>query len=445
MNNLESKFKNALESHEVDYDPQAWASFKGKLDATPSGAGANGGSGILTKLGIAATVIGTISIGVYFLTIGDSAEKTEDQPLNSELIQEAENSEIIHLENNSDKSIQESAENSVVEQENNIEASVEEGQSDAIAELPTEPYKANEENKADEVVEEGFTFADKHDKVKDQETPDQELVSEPVKQNLNSNFTINKTSGCQGMVCEFKPEQLKGFKGDVIWNFGDGTVSNERFPKHTFNKPGHYTVRLTLQSKVDGNIVTDFSEEFVTIYEKPDVDFEIEETAVNSAIPEFKFVNNTNNANNWSWTFGDQSASSAKESPFHTYRKKGVYRVQLTATNSFGCKSSKVKNVSVEDDYNLLAPTAFTPNGDGRNDYFIPRALEIMDADFTMSVFHKNGQLYYETNQVSRPWDGRYMKDNQNAPGGAYVWIVKMKTPNGETEVYRGSVTLLRD
>jgi hypothetical protein len=37
------------------------------------------------------------------------------------------------------------------------------------------------------------------------------------------------------------------------------------------------------------------------------------------------------------------------------------------------------------------------------------------------------------------------MIDNQNAASGAYVWVVKLKNKNGETEIYRGSVTLLRD
>lgn len=440
MNNLESKFKNALENHEVQYDPQAWSSFKEQLDA---GSGASGGgSSILTKLGIAATVVSAVSIGAYFLFSSDSKENSKSKQEQTELVEVAEdpnqkevNEGPISPETNHVKATD----------ENNPESELEKVEKhDEISEIENSPYKHKDIKKEDS-DEKNFNFFKKDEDSK-KENKDLTNVEDKTPSNvsLNAGFTINRTSGCEGMVCEFKPTNIKTHEGDIVWDFGDGSFSKEKYPVHTFKKAGNYVVRLTLRSEINNKVLSDYTEEYVSIYNNPEVDFEIEEQSSNTSIPEFSFINLTDNADRWTWTFGDGTNSSKKD-PSHTFRKKGIYNVKLTATNAFGCKSSVSKKVNVEDDYNLLAPTAFTPNGDGRNDYFIPRALEIMNADFTMSVFHKNGQLYYETNQVSRPWDGRYMKDNQNAPGGAYVWIVKVKNKDGETEIYRGSVTLLRD
>ena len=83
----------------------------------------------------------------------------------------------------------------------------------------------------------------------------------------------------------------------------------------------------------------------------------------------------------WSWNFGDGSISNEKD-PNHTYRNKGQYLVSLAATNSEGCTSNINKDILINEDYNLLAPNSFTPNGDGINDYFLPAALKSFKRKF---------------------------------------------------------------
>src|SRR5690606_34222460 len=102
------------------------------------------------------------------------------------------------------------------------------------------------------------------------------------------------------------------------------------------------------------------------------------------------------------------------------------------------------KPIVIENDYNLLAPTAFAPNGDGNYDNFIPQALLLMDVDFTMVIYDKGGLLMYQTNNAYMPWDGTNVNDNSPAANGAYVWMVQYKNANGETEMYQGQVIITR-
>ncbi len=441
MNNLESKFKQALENHEVDYNPQAWDAFKQKLDAQPSVP--NGGSKTLAKLGIAATVVTTLSIGAYFLFNGSGSDAGSAKNQNDQ-VNVIENQSENNQKDQKDLMVNNGGGNPAVINHNPSDNHNDE----VIEEIKNEPYKSPDLNEGDQntnIVD--FKFNPVNPVVKDENNlvPDHNPnKSDEQKLVLNANFSVNVISGCEGLTCQFSPKQDQSYKGDYVWDFGDGTFSKERNPSHTYDKPGNFVVKLALRSEINNEVISDQAQEYITVYPKPKASFEIDEMSSGTAIPEYDFINTTDRATSWIWTFGD-NASSTKKDPSHTYRKKGMYKVKLTAENSFGCQSVYTKTVAVDNDYNLLAPTGFTPNGDGLNDNFIPKALEIMNAEFTMSIFHKNGQLYYETNQVSRPWDGRYMMDNQNAPGGAYVWVVQLKNKNGETEVYKGSVTLLRD
>lgn len=443
MNNLESKFKQALENHEMDYDPKAWDSFKQKLDAKDV-AQPNGGSNTLAKLGIAASVAGILSFGAYFLFFngGESTKtKSTDTERQADVIENPENKSKVDLVEEHSADVNHDHSNNNV---NDIQVDESLTKKDLIE---NDLFNVEDKSKSDDFKKEDdlFAFEDDVKKVENGSKNGDGVVNPSDIQNihLNPNFSMEPVSGCEGMECVFKPKQKDVEGVEYVWDFGDGKVSKERTPTHTFNKAGNYSVKLTLNYEISNQFVSEHSQEYLTVNAKPSIAFEIEQNSSSSAIPEYEFVNRTDQAISWAWNFGDNS-NSTKKSPVHTYRKKGSYKVTLTAENAFGCTSSLTKRVTVDNDFNLLAPTAFTPDGDGLNDNFIPRALEIMNAEFTMSIFHKNGQLYYETNQVSRPWDGRYMMDNQNAPGGAYVWVVQVKNKDGETEVYKGSVTLLR-
>jgi PKD repeat protein len=68
-------------------------------------------------------------------------------------------------------------------------------------------------------------------------------------------------------------------------------------------------------------------------------------TTVNAQTP-VSFANTSQNANTFSWSFGDGGISSLV-SPVHTYVTPGVYDVVLTATNTGGCSSTMDEEITV--------------------------------------------------------------------------------------------------
>ena len=142
------------------------------------------------------------------------------------------------------------------------------------------------------------------------------------------------------------------------------------------------------------------------------------------------------------WNFGDGSSSSLFD-VIHHYNKKGIYQVSFEQTNSYNCIASNTQAVEILEDFNLFAPNSFTPDGDGINDTFIPESLKLMNVDFTMNIYNKQGKLIFKTKNVNQPWNGINQNNGQKCSQGSYIWFVQLVNKNGETEQYNGALLLL--
>ncbi|MGM0947017.1 MAG: PKD domain-containing protein [Bacteroidota bacterium] len=139
------------------------------------------------------------------------------------------------------------------------------------------------------------------------------------------------------------------------------------------------------------------------------------------------------------WDFGDGNQS-FEENPIHKYAAEGDYEVTLTVTDIFGCSVSITKEVSVLD-YYLVIPDAFTPNGDGINDYFFPRFINIESLEFW--VLNKWGETIYYTEDLSAVgWDGKV--NNTIGTPGNYVYKLRFKTLDGRTQTVTDLFLLLK-
>lgn len=92
----------------------------------------------------------------------------------------------------------------------------------------------------------------------------------------------------------------------------------------------------------------------------------------------------------------------------------------------------------------LIAPNAFTPNGDGLNDGFIP-ILQCPAAAYSMKIFNRWGKMIFETSDPSKGWDGTV--DGEKVEHGTYAWYIYYKYTGvlhpGERTV-RGVVSVIR-
>ncbi len=128
-----------------------------------------------------------------------------------------------------------------------------------------------------------------------------------------------------------------------LWDFGDGTTSNEQSPMHTYAEAGTYTVCLRVENAAGTDEDCRFVE--VVLQPVPAFDYRIDRATVT-------FTDRTTNGPTaWTWKFGD-GAGSAEQHPVHTYAEAGTYRVCLTASNDNGAAEA-CRNVRI-----ALAPAA---------------------------------------------------------------------------------------
>jgi gliding motility-associated-like protein len=86
-------------------------------------------------------------------------------------------------------------------------------------------------------------------------------------------------------------------------------------------------------------------------------------------------------------------------------------------------------------------PTAFTPNGDGLNDFARPYLVGMKTLK-NFSVFNRWGNLIFYSSKYGEGWDGKSKGADQNA--GVYVWILEFINDDGKKVTEKGTITIIR-
>jgi hypothetical protein len=122
-------------------------------------------------------------------------------------------------------------------------------------------------------------------------------------------------------------------------------------------------------------------------------------------------------------------------------------RFKIEVTDPVGCKATDELLVTVIKNRPIYPPNAFTPNQDGKNDFFTlyggPSARKIR----RLQIFDRWGEQMFEAKdlplgQESLGWNGIYR--DQLMPGGVYVYVAEIEFIDDEVLLFKGDVTLVR-
>ena len=120
----------------------------------------------------------------------------------------------------------------------------------------------------------------------------------------------------------------------------------------------------------------------------------------------------------------------------------------ITVRNDYGCELIDRVSVFVNKDNQFEAPNAFSPNGDGRNDFFLLFGKESnVEKIELFEIYDRWGNKVFESrnmelNNEPTGWDGRL--NGQLLSVGVYVWMAKVKRIDGEEAIVYGDVALVR-
>ncbi|MBA3828638.1 MAG: gliding motility-associated C-terminal domain-containing protein, partial [Taibaiella sp.] len=114
--------------------------------------------------------------------------------------------------------------------------------------------------------------------------------------------------------------------------------------------------------------------------------------------------------------------------------------VYLTARDQYNCVATDSFMVQTEPCCEVTFPSAFTPNGDGRNDVFKPITAGNHHVR-VLRVVNRYGQTVFESNVEKDGWDGRHNGVPQDM--GTYYYYFSYEC-NGRVIEEKGDLTLIR-
>lgn len=90
----------------------------------------------------------------------------------------------------------------------------------------------------------------------------------------------------------------------------------------------------------------------------------------------------------------------------------------------------------------IYVPNAFTPDGDGLNDFFKAKGVDI--SEFKMEIYDRWGSLVFISDDIDRGWNGSFRGDGYYCPPDIYQYRIVATEHEGEVFELRGHITLLR-
>ena len=141
------------------------------------------------------------------------------------------------------------------------------------------------------------------------------------------------------------------FVDSLFWDFGDGSVSRDTNPDHTYAQDGIYTVELIIKNECGA----DTTERDVTIVTLPSAGFS--SMSNNCAPSDALFTDESStNVTAWNWSFpGATPATSTAQNPTVSYGAAGVYDVTLIVSNAAGSDTITMLSAITVDDVPVAA------------------------------------------------------------------------------------------
>ncbi len=248
-------------------------------------------------------------------------------------------------------------------------------------------------------------------------------------------------------TCDKQPARLK-IKGlnnfipirEWLWDLGDGELSTESQPVYTYLHSGNYTLTATAVSDKGCRYVTSKANA-VNVVKLPIADFtnQKKQWGFDETVIEFVPVV-SGDVNSYKWDFGN-GQSSTKQTELITYEKAGYYTVALEVANKTGCITKVSKDILIVPPFDAYVPTSFTPNNDGKNDYFGMDGVEFISS-YKMQIFNRWGQEIFVSHDLNHRWDGR--SDDVAMPTDMYSYSIKITDAEGRPYALNGTIHLIR-
>ena len=116
---------------------------------------------------------------------------------------------------------------------------------------------------------------------------------------------------------------------------------------------------------------------------------------------------------------------------------------EITAVDTNGCIWVDSVNIEVIPDYPVFVPNAFSPGGDGRNDFLEVFGNKEAWKQMRFMLFNRWGEKVYESTDRNFKWDGMF--NGKYVEPGVFVYSLNIVwIDNHIRKDFKGSITILR-
>lgn len=165
--------------------------------------------------------------------------------------------------------------------------------------------------------------------------------------------------------------------------------------------------------------------------------FELTPKIADQKDPNLQLVNKSSLATSYEWFLNDSYWTSLANPAFLS-KDTGTYCFTLLAKNDFCVDTAFDCGRIVET--HIYIPSAFSPNGDGKNDFFRPILNNVTILEF--SVYNRYGERVHISNSNDRGWDGKF--NGEPCDLDVYFYKLKCSILGKEQPLMKGDVTLVR-
>jgi gliding motility-associated-like protein len=254
------------------------------------------------------------------------------------------------------------------------------------------------------------------------------------------NFSSDKVEGCFPEVVHFINNSTSQSNTQYKWDFGDGVKDITVSPYHKYVSMDTFTVKCYASTPL-GCKDSLIKPKMITIFPIPTAKFAIKTTTALIPNSKITFENLSSHGTEFLWEFGDNT-SSYLANPQHSYieEKAENYQICLTSYSSKSCFAKTCDSIHINYSTALAVPSAFSPNGDQKNDVFKILGGPITKLD--LKIFNEWGNEVFSSKNQNDGWDGNYQDTPQ--PVGTYTYSFVATTVDGKEVTKNGILNLTR-
>jgi gliding motility-associated-like protein len=257
-----------------------------------------------------------------------------------------------------------------------------------------------------------------------------------VRPKLQVKAMVDNATICFGQPIILSAKGAGGLPSTYQYQWVNDSVSGDSIIKKIYQSGWH---KVVLHDNCSAGSATDSI--YITVAQIVKAEFSWTRNPNSIMKRPIHFINQSLNAISYLWVFRDHD-SSELVSPEHIYADSGNYKVMLVAYGLNNCTIdtayADIKIIS--NVVTIYIPDAFSPNGDGLNDFFDISGVGIQS--YSYNIYNRWGEHLFEAGSGHTSWNGTFK--GQPVIEGVYIYQLDVIDIEGQHHYLSGNITLMR-